>query len=89
MGMKDRIKKTAKRVDQEFADRELELLAKTKFDQLELSPEITSHAEYESLRAAINKATAENLNTAQLKSRIESFGTETKNLLIKIVDLIK
>lgn len=67
MGMRNRAKETASKVDQKLATRELQLLVKTTINKAELSPNITSHDSYNDLIHIINEATQDNHNVALLE----------------------
>lgn len=88
MGMRDRIKKTADKVDKELEVKELELLTKSKLDMNLLTPDITSDENYESLIAIIDRASANNESTAKLESQIKELGKGAKDLTFKILDAL-
>lgn len=88
MGMRDRIKKTADRVNRELADQELELLTSSILDVERLTPDIKSHEDYEPLMTLINNATANNESTAKLQSQIKELGKGAKDLTFKILDVL-
>jgi hypothetical protein len=88
MGMRDRSKKTAKKVDGELAAQELELLTDTNFDLVSLTPEITSDEDYDKLIATINNASTNNLGAAKLNSQIKELGEGAERLVLKIISAL-
>jgi len=89
MGMRDRARVTAARVDKKLAIIELQLLIDTAINTAELSPNITSHESYNDLISIINEATQANHNVALLEEKINALGSEGWKLARKIIEVIK
>jgi hypothetical protein len=89
MGMKDRAKETASKVDRKLAHKELALLMETRINIEELSPKITSHQDYDELMNIINNATDANNNVALLEEKIYKLGESGLQLANNILKAIK
>lgn len=89
MSMRDRAKKTAQRVNEQLANRELELLMRTELDVAKLGPGIINHPLYQELSAVIADATSNNMSVAQIETQVRAMGNEAWALTNKIIDAIK
>lgn len=80
--------KTFDKTDIELADEEMEVLLNTAINWDDLRPKISDQELYDKLIEAVEHATANNKNLAQLKSRLQSLGKEGWSLAKKIIDLV-
>ncbi|MFS1873565.1 hypothetical protein FCV66_06875 [Enterovibrio norvegicus] len=89
MSMLDRARKTAAKTDRTLSEKEANVLFDTQLNLAKLSPEITEHALYPALIAAIREASSNNRNVALLTSRVEALKEEGSALVSKVLDALR
>ncbi len=80
--------RAAARTNAELAEQELQVLLQTTIDWEEIRPEITDQETYDALIAAVQAATAQNENIAQLKDRLAALGSGGAALVKKVISLV-
>jgi len=81
-------KKTVEKTNLELSDEEANVLLTTTVDLKSLQPQVGESEIYDQLIEQVQQATSNNENLAQLKSRIETLGSEGWKLAKKIIELI-
>jgi len=79
---------TYKKTNIELADQELQVLLQSSSRWEELRPQIHDQETYDRLISAVQQATANNENLAQLRARIETLGKEGWAVAGKVIELI-
>ncbi len=79
---------TIHQTNNQMADRELELLAKTNVNWQALKPKVGESQLYDRLIGEVQQATQKNESLAQLRSRLESLGKEGIQLAKQITSLL-
>jgi hypothetical protein len=88
-GMGNISKKTKDRVDEMLKDDELKLLRDTEVDLESLRPQVSDDESFNKLIEAVQAATGQNENIAQLRERIESLGEGVVKVGKEVFDIIK
>ena len=83
-GMRNRAKKTRKKIDRRLAEVEQQLLADTTLDWEEIRPHVSDQAEYDRLIEIVDAATERNESIGQLIDRLKALGVEGAKLLGKV-----
>lgn len=87
-GMRNRAKKTGKKIDDRLAAIENKLLKDTIFDWEAIRPELTDKAEYDRLKKIVNESTQRNETIGQFIDRLKTLGASGAKLLEKAKKLL-
>ena len=87
-GMRNLAARTAKKVDEHFAEREKQLLADTTFNWEEIRPELSDSAEYDRLMEEVAAATKRNESIGQLVARLKTLGESGIALANKVKSFV-
>ena len=87
-GMMNLARKTKEQIDQEFAQRESELIANTTFNWEKIRPELSSDDEYNKLIAEVQAATSANESLGQLITRLQALGQGGVALVSKVKEFV-
>jgi hypothetical protein len=87
-GMRDRAKKTAKKVDERLAEIESNLLANTTLNWEAIRPKLANQAEYDRLMTIVQECTSRNESVGELVARLKALGAGGEALLEKVKRLL-